>query len=281
MSLPITVKIKCGNCGCENEFMDWASTHSFGSPDLDTRPSEDYRFTINQLMVKKCNSCGYCNSDIGQINEKIELIVNSKNYQDQLNNKQFPEKANEFLCKSIILESDNEVEEAAWASLHAAWNCDDSDKYVQSKFCRNRAIELFQIGNAASILKFEKNGEYPVLLIDMLRKTEQFDKAKTICNIRLQQEDDELIIKILHFQNQLIEVQDIKTYKIEDAIEYYENNIVDDDDEDLYEEDDNYEPDYQENDWRRDYFDAMTDGQMGDYDDFGGDIDDIDTWARG
>ncbi len=32
------------------------------------------------------------------------------------------------------------------------------------------------------------------------------------------------------------------------------------------------------------YFDAMTDGQLGDYDDFkeqGGSIDDIDTWARG
>jgi hypothetical protein len=46
--------------------------------------------------------------------------------------------------------------------------------------------------------------------------------------------------------------------------------------------DNNYDNDYEdENDWERDYFDAMTDGQLGDYDDFGGDIDDIDTWARG
>lgn len=38
------------------------------------------------------------------------------------------------------------------------------------------------------------------------------------------------------------------------------------------------------NDWKRDYFDAMTDGQYGDYNDFvddGGNIDDIDTWVRG
>lgn len=37
-------------------------------------------------------------------------------------------------------------------------------------------------------------------------------------------------------------------------------------------------------DGEEDYFYAMTDGQLGDYDDFidrGGDIDDIDTWARG
>jgi hypothetical protein len=39
-----------------------------------------------------------------------------------------------------------------------------------------------------------------------------------------------------------------------------------------------------DNDYVADYFDAMTDGQLGDYDDFkerGGTIDDIDTWARG
>lgn len=35
------------------------------------------------------------------------------------------------------------------------------------------------------------------------------------------------------------------------------------------------------NDWQRDYFDAMTDGMFGDYDDFRGDIDDIQSWSRG
>lgn len=55
---------------------------------------------------------------------------------------------------------------------------------------------------------------------------------------------------------------------------------------------DDYPVDYGENqhqyesdrDYESDYFDAMTDGQLGDYDDFterGGNIDDIDTWARG
>ena len=41
----------------------------------------------------------------------------------------------------------------------------------------------------------------------------------------------------------------------------------------------NYDPG--EDDYERDYFNAMTDGQLGDYDDFDGNIDDIDTWARG
>ena len=36
-----------------------------------------------------------------------------------------------------------------------------------------------------------------------------------------------------------------------------------------------------DDDSRRNYFDTMTDGNLGDYDDFNGNIDDIDTWSRG
>jgi len=32
-------------------------------------------------------------------------------------------------------------------------------------------------------------------------------------------------------------------------------------------------------DWEREAFDAMTDGQLGDYDDFNGDLDDVRTWS--
>ena len=35
------------------------------------------------------------------------------------------------------------------------------------------------------------------------------------------------------------------------------------------------------NDSNRDYFDAMTNGILGDYDDFHGNLDDIDSWSRG
>jgi hypothetical protein len=42
-----------------------------------------------------------------------------------------------------------------------------------------------------------------------------------------------------------------------------------------------FEADNNSIDWERDYFDTMTDGMLGDYDDFQGDIDDIQTWSRG
>lgn len=286
MSLPVSSEITCGYCGHTKTFMDWASTNSFGSPDLDTRPAGDYRTAINQILVKRCENCGYCNADIEKCPDNIDSIINSTEYQNQLNNDLFPVKANEFLCKSIILESNKEIENAAWTALHAAWNCDDNEKYVQSKKCRNRAIELFELANNASVLSFEKLGELSLLFIDLYRRTEQFDKAEKLCSLRLTQENDDLFSQILTFQNHLISQQEVKAYKIDDATKYFEENQAEDEIEEDYHDDFDYsEPDYyDEPDYERDYFDAMTDGQLGDYDDFrdgGGNIDDIDTWARG
>ncbi len=66
-------------------------------------------------------------------------------------------------------------------------------------------------------------------------------------------------------------------YLDEDCIEqdFVENN------ESSFDEDEyaNYDPG--EDDYERDYFNALTDSKLGDYDDFDGNIDDIDTWARG
>lgn len=50
------------------------------------------------------------------------------------------------------------------------------------------------------------------------------------------------------------------------------------DNDESFEDDREYD---NSNDWERDYFDAMTDGMLGDYEDFKGDIDDIQTWSRG
>jgi hypothetical protein len=49
--------------------------------------------------------------------------------------------------------------------------------------------------------------------------------------------------------------------------------------DDDYSNDDNTSDFYSNQDYDRDTFDAMTDGQLGDWDDFDGDIDDVMNWA--
>lgn len=66
----------------------------------------------------------------------------------------------------------------------------------------------------------------------------------------------------------------------------FENRYSDDleeeqDSEEEYDDNDHdyHSPNYEDHDWERETFDAMTDGQLGDYDDFEGNIDDVRTWA--
>ncbi|MDP3915069.1 MAG: hypothetical protein Q8R96_15185 [Bacteroidota bacterium] len=131
------------------------------------------------------------------------------------------------------------------------------------------------------------------MIVDLLRRTDQFYKARLVCNSRLILEEDELLRQILIFQDYLIDWENTKIYTVDDAIEYYTNNvsgrvITEDESEDSESEDDNeyneVDEYYQNDDSDRDYFNAMTDGQLGDYDDFierDGNMDDIEDWARG
>jgi len=129
---------------------------------------------------------------------------------------------------------------------------------------------------------FEKGGDYPALIIDLLRRTGKFKNAEVICENRLKVEDDDLLKKVLTYQSYLIESRNVGTHSIYDA-ERYSESISEEETESV----DDYDADFDDNsydsepDYDRDYFDAMTDGQLGDYDDFDGNIDDIDTWARG
>lgn len=85
-----------------------------------------------------------------------------------------------------------------------------------------------------------------------------------------------------NFGNALFEAENALFQELEDenflSIEESDNAFEDEN------EIDNRSNYHDEPDYKRDYFDAMTDGQLGDYDDYrenGGNIDDIDTWARG
>lgn len=293
MSILKTKELHCCNCTKNSEFTVCESASSSGSVDLDFRPYGSIRFAFGRIYVKKCPNCGYCSYDIENCYHMYTVAtVISTSYKKQLNNEKFPDKANEFLCKSIILEKHQEIEQAAWAALHASWICDDSKKYEQSKVCRMKAIELFELANKNMEISFKKVGKLPVLLVDLYRRAKHFKKANRICLVRLKFENDDLLLKILHFQKHLIELKDFNVHKVENAIEYYDENFVDgvyvDDFENKNSEHhndihDSYDDEfYRQSDYERDYFDTMTDGEFGDYDDFirrGGNIDDIDSWA--
>nr|MDO8080292.1 hypothetical protein [Candidatus Freyarchaeota archaeon] len=189
------VEKKCALCREESTQRIFTSTNAFGSLDLDMRPPEMERSTIN-LWIETCPSCGYCVSDISKRIEKASEVVRGNTYQQQLNNPEFPKLANKFLCFSLILESVDNYAGAGWSSVYAAWACDDAgssalkeaskngsiERFTNAaKKCRIRAATLFQKARENDQSFAEEVGVEEALMVDLPRRAGRFESALRIC----------------------------------------------------------------------------------------------------
>ena len=65
MSSIIDIERKCWVCGEMSEQAGLASTNRFGSPDLDLRPPEMERSTM-EWWLEECPHCGYVANDLSE-----------------------------------------------------------------------------------------------------------------------------------------------------------------------------------------------------------------------
>lgn len=206
----------CKVCGDISKHLMLGSTNSFGPPDLDTRPAEMERSTMH-YWIQECPSCGYCAPDLSLGRKTYIGIVKGELYQNQLRNSDYPDLANRFICHSIIQKSIYKYEEVAWAWLNAAWVCDDNDKISASKLCRNSAVDSFQkVYEKNQDFMNEPKGAYHALMVDLFRRSEQFDKAGEEIGKGLISLPDKIIIDILLFHRNLIQLRDTKCYTMGD-----------------------------------------------------------------
>ncbi len=221
MTTEVKVVKKCSVCGESSEHYVITSTSYFGSSDLDTRPPELLRYSI-KMWIQLCPSCGFSAPDISEKIENAKDIVFSKSYQNQLNNPNFPKTANAFLCYSMICENINDFKKAGWGCVQAAWICDDEKKDDIAKICRKKAIELFKkaIENGEKIS--EEPGGDEAILVDLLRRSGEFEEAFKICESTLEKKVSDIIKDVLIFQKFLIEKEDLDCYTIDDAISFSE-----------------------------------------------------------
>jgi hypothetical protein len=210
----------CGKCGNECVVADCVSTHTSGSADLDNRPSEELRSVLLETSVFRCEKCDYCSADLSDIPDNLLEIMYTDAYNEQVINPYYPKRANEYLCKSIILKASNDIQGAAFAAQYAAWVCDDEGNNEAAISCRKLAIELFSLLNLLDKVNFEDKSEFYLLMIDLMRRSGQFENAKVLCDERMRVEKNELFRKILIFQDYLIETKDLKRFTVEKAISY-------------------------------------------------------------
>ncbi len=208
---------KCYACNKASTHEEISSTITFCSPDLDTRPPEMKRPTI-EMWVQMCPSCGYSSADISEGNEKVLDVINTDSYQEQINSPEYPKLANAFLCFSLIQENNCEYMGAEWSSVHAAWVCDDADYETSAQKCRMRAVSLFRKAKENNQKFAEQDGVEEVIIVDLLRRSCQFELAFSICDEGLKKKPEEIISDILQSQKMLIKNKDTACHRIEDVI---------------------------------------------------------------
>ena len=211
-------KIQCSLCGEISEFTGISSTNTFfGSADLDTRPPEMQRSTMH-TWVRRCPHCGYCASDIGTSVPEAQSIVKSKAYADQLNDTDYPEMANSFLCKAMICEETGDYKAAFLAFLHAAWACDDHKRHTQAKMCRQKAADrLMRVAEQNRQLA-APNESYTAILIDLLRRSGQVEQARQIIAARRDDITEEMIRQISDFQVKLLDRNEESCHTVEEVV---------------------------------------------------------------
>ena len=212
-----SVKKTCAVCNKTSEHRVTMSTNSFGSSDLDMRPPKMERFTID-TRVQCCPHCGYCNTNISDKIHGCEDIIKMKDYVKQMNDKNYSPVANAFLCHSIIQEKLGDFIKAGFASRAAAWVCDDEEAINSAILCRKRALNLFNMAKKNKEKIFDESGVDEALLIDLYRRSGEFEPASALCKVVLENEKaGDAIKKIALFQEKLICEKDISSHLIKEA----------------------------------------------------------------
>ncbi|HOB18050.1 MAG TPA: hypothetical protein PKK74_05080 [Candidatus Methanoculleus thermohydrogenotrophicum] len=206
----------CAVCGETCRFSIPEAVVSIGSRDLDTRPAEPLRSTI-YAWVKRCPSCGYCAPNPGKAQEGAAEVVKLPRYREQLDSRKFPRVANTFLCWSIIQEDLGAQAQAAWASLHAAWACDDEGDDVPARICRKRAVNLMRRAWEQGERLAPQAGADEALLVDLLRRAGRFREARAVAKEVIEQNPHPLITEIMRFQIRLVAASDRGAHTVAEA----------------------------------------------------------------
>ncbi|MDV2481354.1 DUF2225 domain-containing protein [Methanoculleus sp. Wushi-C6] len=206
----------CSVCGESCRFTIPEGAVSVGSRDLDTRPAEPLRSTI-YAWVKRCPSCGYAAPDPGRPLDRAADVVKLPRYRWQLDNRKFPAIANTFLCWSIVQEDLGSPAQAAWASLHAAWICDDEGEDVAARVCRKRAADLLHRAWDQGERLVPQDGADEALLADLLRRAGRFREARAVVAETLEKNPQPLIADIMRLQGRLIAASDRGAHTVAEA----------------------------------------------------------------
>lgn len=200
-------KFVCDNCG--EIFTDFIlySTNMFESPDLDTRPGEMKRSTMD-TWIHQCPNCKYILQSENELNDNTKSLIKTEEYQT-CNGKNFKNDLTEkFYREGLILSQNGKFEDAAISFLEAAWTCDDVDDEKNAIYCRKCFLKNYEKIN-------KKSEDIKLIRIDVLRRVGEFETILNECDPSIFLDDTMRDVAI--FGIELAKKKDMGCYSIEDA----------------------------------------------------------------
>jgi hypothetical protein len=164
-----------------------------------------------------CPSCGYCASRLDEAPAIAKAVVASPEYRNQLASQNYPELANAFLCLRMVSESAGSIADAAWASIRAAWTCDDSQAGEAAARCRSEAVRLIHALREQGQTLARQPGADEAMLADLLRRAGRFEEALGVVDRSLGAVDTALIRAILVYEKRLISRRDVSAHRTEEV----------------------------------------------------------------
>jgi hypothetical protein len=209
----------CAVCDGISNHVTVGSSNMLESPDLDTRPGEMMRSTMD-YWVQECPHCGFCSTEIQTAAAGDAAIVRSDEYQGLRGDSGLNELVRRFLLNSLRLERLGNRSEAGWSALNAAWAADDVRKKQSAKAARNRALALWKQAQERGESFAADGASEAALLVDLYRRARRWKEAQEACQAALAGKSlPKLVADILRFQLGLIETKDAARHRMDEIAE--------------------------------------------------------------
>ena len=203
--------MKCSVCGKTSQHPVLVSSSQFGYQDMDTRPSELYRYTMNTWLME----CPYCGYVAGNIEDELAIdrdFLESDRYK-RCDGIEFKSGLSKIFYKRYLIECEQSDDRGVYhALLYCAWTCDDGHDEENSELTRRLAVEA-----ANKIIESADDDvdSYIVMKADLLRRIGDFDRViEEYENLTL---DDDLLNRIVRFQVEKAYWKDSKCYTLEEV----------------------------------------------------------------
>jgi hypothetical protein len=215
--------VTCAICETVSTHVRVGSSNVLFGPDLDSRPGEMLRSTI-EYWIQACPACGYCAPDLAKAPPDRKRLVESEAYRAQGGRPGGSSAATHYLRWAWIQDQEGAYADAGWAAMRAAWVCDDVGSAGRARDCRLQALTLFQKASQAGQRFASSPLMEAAVTADICRRVGRFEDALAAVERgeQILQQDAQtthvgVIPDVLVFQRQLIQREDAQRYTVAEA----------------------------------------------------------------